>query len=325
MSEKTAIDPKAFRNALGSFTTGVTIITTVSPDGEPVGMTANSFNSVSLDPPMVLWSIARSARSLAAFEASEYWAVHILSDQQEALSNRFAKSGEDKFNGLPVQAGTGGIPLLDDCCARLQCKTAVRYDGGDHIIFVGEVLAFEHTDAPPLVFHAGKYALATRKPQPFRLPAERSSPDNVAFGEDFLGYLLARAHFQFYAQMREHLVQNGIDDTEYFALTLLSLKGGRSVEEINRRFSYTGYHITTQVTSALQARGLLSVDGEGTAATCELTDAGRNLTLRLIAAAKAIEDGIVEKIGQIEAASLKHLLKRLISETDPGLAHPWEN
>lgn len=325
MSEHTPIDQKAFRHALGNFTTGVTIITTTSPDGTPVGITANSFNSVSLNPPMVLWSIARTSRSLAAFEASDFWSVHILSGEQEALSNRFAKSGEDKFADLPIETGMGGIPLLEDCCARLQCKTAVRYDGGDHIIFVGEVVKFDHTDAPPLVFHAGRYALATRKSQPFSLSPNQSSQGNISFGEDFLGYLLARSHFQFYAQVREHVTRNGLNDTEYFALTILSVKGGRSIDEINSLFSYTGYHVTPQMANSLVERGLLRINGEGTSAKCELTEQGRNTTLHIIAAAKAIEDGIISKIGYLEAVSLKNLLKQLISETDPGLAHPWDN
>src|SRR5271154_4023877 len=95
-----SLDPREFRRALGAFATGVTIVTARAPDGTPVGVTANSFNSVSLDPPMVLWSLSRSSRSLAAFECADYWVVHILAADQEALSNRFAKSGGEKFSGL---------------------------------------------------------------------------------------------------------------------------------------------------------------------------------------------------------------------------------
>jgi len=325
VSEQITIDQKAFRRALGNFTTGVTIITTRSADGTPIGITANSFNSVSLNPPMVLWSIARTSRSLPAFEGNEYWAVHILSGEQEALSNRFAKSGEDKFADLPVENGVGNIPLLDSCCARLQCKTAVRYDGGDHIIFVGEVIEFDHSDAPPLVFHAGRYALATHKSQPVSLSDNPASRGNSAFGEDFLGYLLARSHFQFYAQVHEHLDKTGLNDTEYFVLTVLSIKGGRSVDDINRLFSYTGHHVTSRIAKSLADRGLLHITGEGDTARCDLTDEGRNITLHIIAAAKAIEVGIVDKLGYWEAVSLKSLLKQLISETDPGLAHPWDD
>ncbi len=161
-NHRPAVDAKAFRTALGSFATGVTVITAQGPDGRPVGLTANSFNSVSLDPPMVLWSLARQARSLPAFQAATHWAVHVLAADQEALSNRFARSGEDKFAGLVLAHGLGGVPLLDGCAARFECRNAFQHEGGDHLIFVGEVLAFERAEREPLLFHAGRYARAMR-------------------------------------------------------------------------------------------------------------------------------------------------------------------
>ncbi len=149
------IDPKQFRNALGAFTTGVTVVTTRKPDGTDVGLTANSFNSVSLEPPMVLWSLAKTSGSLQAFNDSEHFAVHILSNRQEALSGRFAKRGIDKFEGQELSRGQGGVPLLPGCSARFECRVAYRYEGGDHVIFVGEVLNSEHFGLPPLVFQSG--------------------------------------------------------------------------------------------------------------------------------------------------------------------------
>ncbi|WP_442967294.1 flavin reductase family protein [Pseudomonas sp. WJP1] len=150
-------DPKQFRQALGAFTTGVTIVTTRGADGQDYGLTANSFNSVSIDPPMVLWSINKDSSSAHAFTEGSHFAVHILATDQEPLSNRFAKSGADKFSGLDLQRGTRDIPLLDGCSARFQCKTTYQYEGGDHIILVGEVLAFDRFDKAPLVFHGGGY------------------------------------------------------------------------------------------------------------------------------------------------------------------------
>ena len=117
MTTQTGFDPQAFRAALGTFTTGVTIITTRAADGEAVGITANSFNSVSLNPPLVLWSLAKNARSLAAFSGAKHWNVHVLSADQEALSGRFARQGEEKFAGLE----------LDEASARRRCsRTAPR-------------------------------------------------------------------------------------------------------------------------------------------------------------------------------------------------------
>lgn len=156
----TPFDAAAFRSTLGSFATGVTIVTTRGLDGAPAGVTANSFSSVSLQPPLVLWSLAKSARCRAAFIENRAWAVHVLSAAQQSLAVRFATRIADKFDGLPLQEGLGGVPLLGGCVARLQCKTAFEYEGGDHIIIVGEVVAFDRTDEMPLLFHRGRYALA---------------------------------------------------------------------------------------------------------------------------------------------------------------------
>lgn len=159
-----SFDPQRFRQALGSFPTGVTIITTVDAAGNDVGVTANSFNSVSLDPPLVLWSLDRKSSNFDAFIAARHFAVHILASHQETLASRFARKGIDRFEGLTVKRGSGGIALLDDCVAHFECRTAFQYEGGDHIIFVGEVLNFEHCQHEPLVFKRGRFALAVDKP-----------------------------------------------------------------------------------------------------------------------------------------------------------------
>jgi len=156
-------DTQSFRSTLGTFVTGVTIVTTRGPDGAPVGVIANSFNSVSLEPPMVLWSLSKSARCRAVFGTARAWAVHVLSAGQQTLSARFATRTADKFAGLQLDEGMEGIPLLRGCLARLQCRTAFEYEGGDHIILVGEVVAFDRTDKMPLLFHDGGYALAVRR------------------------------------------------------------------------------------------------------------------------------------------------------------------
>ena len=155
MTNTTTIDSKQFRKALGSFTTGVTVVTTRGVEGEDVGLTANSFNSVSLDPPMVLWSLDRKSSIAAAFMAADHFAVHILASDQEHVSNQFAARGIDRFAGLAVERGHGDIPLLAGCSARFECRTSYRHDGGDHVIFVGEVVAFDSFGRAPLVYHGG--------------------------------------------------------------------------------------------------------------------------------------------------------------------------
>ena len=150
------MDQAGFRKALGRFATGVTIVTTRDREGKPFGVTANSFNSVSLDPPMVLWSLARSSQSMAVFETAERFAVHVLGENQRELSNRFASRGTDKFAGLAINSDD--IPLLAPFAARFVCRTAYRYEGGDHIIFVGEVERCARDEhAQPLIFHGGRY------------------------------------------------------------------------------------------------------------------------------------------------------------------------
>lgn len=316
-------DAREFRATLGTFTTGVTIITTRGPDGVAVGITANSFNSVSLDPPMVLWSLAKSSRSLAAFEASEHWAVHILSADQEALSNRFAKSGEDKFAGVTVEAGLGAVPLLEGCVSRLQCKTSFKYEGGDHIIFVGEVLAFDRTEVAPLVFHAGKYAVATKKIDSTSVARASVRDLDTSFGEDFLDYLLARAHFQVYARIRDHVKRFELSDAEYFVLSSLTAKDARSYDELNTMYSITGQTLTSAMIDGLHQRGLLRIAHSASGPVLHLTEQGRNTSLHIIAAAKSIESDLLAKFGYWEAVSLKNLLKQLVEFTDPGLPPMW--
>lgn len=151
----TELDETQLRSALGRFATGVTVVTTLTPEG-PLGMTANSFASVSLDPPLVLWSPARRSQRFPAFEAASHFAIHVLGRGQMALAQRFARSGLD-FSGLATISGHGGAPLFDGCAARFECRHAAQYDGGDHLIVVGEVLRLAENDVDPLVYHCGSY------------------------------------------------------------------------------------------------------------------------------------------------------------------------
>ncbi|MBE7928889.1 flavin reductase family protein [Pseudomonas saudiphocaensis] len=154
------IDPSVFRQALGHFATGVTVVTTRTAMGEPIGVTASSFNSVSLDPPLVLWSIGRKAFSYPAFATAEHFAVHVLGDGHADWSNRFGRASGAKFEGLDYGEGLGAVPLLVGCPARFECRVEHRYEGGDHLIMVGRVLRLEQggDEARPLLFHRGRYA-----------------------------------------------------------------------------------------------------------------------------------------------------------------------
>ncbi|AWI82094.1 nitrilotriacetate monooxygenase [Parazoarcus communis] len=152
------IDSRELRDALGHFATGVTIITTTDAEGQPVGVTVNSFASVSLDPPLVLWSLAKRSYSLPAFTQASGFAIHVLASNQQALSDRFARGAGDKFNGVDTAQGIDGIPLLPGCAAVFECSTAHQYDGGDHLILVGRVRKLHVDDRAPLLFYRGRYA-----------------------------------------------------------------------------------------------------------------------------------------------------------------------
>ncbi|HUQ75631.1 MAG TPA: flavin reductase family protein [Burkholderiales bacterium] len=157
--EKAQHDARDFRTALGCFPTGVCLVTTLA-DGKRVGLTANSFSSVSLDPPMVLWSLARTATSAPIFRDAEYFAINVLAAGDEALSSHFAKAGPDKFAPYAERftEGLAGLPVLQGAVATFECHSRHRYYGGDHIIVIGVVERYAHNDRAPLIFCRGKYA-----------------------------------------------------------------------------------------------------------------------------------------------------------------------
>jgi len=147
-----------FRIALGMFATGVTIVTARTAQGALIGLTANSFNSVSLTPPLVLWSLARSATSMSAFSAGSHYAINVLSADQKALARRFAARELDRSADAPFVDGVSGAPLLVGAAATFECFNRSRYEEGDHVIFVGEVERCTHrAGASPLLFHGGKF------------------------------------------------------------------------------------------------------------------------------------------------------------------------
>ena len=155
--DQDVIDQRHLRHALGRFATGVTVITTRTADGKLEGLTANSFSAVSLDPPLVLWSLRRSASSLSSFADSGYFAVNVLAANQCDLSRHFATPSKDRFAEIDYAVGLGGCALLPDCLASFECSTEHTVTGGDHIIFIGRVLRATYRDGEPLIFSAGKY------------------------------------------------------------------------------------------------------------------------------------------------------------------------
>ncbi|HUU71710.1 MAG TPA: flavin reductase family protein [Burkholderiales bacterium] len=151
------VDTTLLRRALGAFVTGVTVVTTRNAAGEPVGLTVNSFNAVSLTPPLVLWSLSLRAASFKAFEQAGHFAVNVLAEDQREVSETFAKSGGEKFTDVAWRSGHAEMPLLEGTSASFICRNANRYPGGDHLIFVGEVLSFQQHRRGPLAYVNGRY------------------------------------------------------------------------------------------------------------------------------------------------------------------------
>jgi flavin reductase (DIM6/NTAB) family NADH-FMN oxidoreductase RutF/DNA-binding MarR family transcriptional regulator len=309
--DPTGFDTREFRSALGAFATGVTLVTTRNDSGEPVGLTANSFNSVSLDPPLVLWSLARRSSNLTAFSRAQHWAVHILASDQETLSSRFGSRGTDKFRGLEIDCGVGDVPLLRGCTARFQCRTAFQYDGGDHIIFVGEVLTFDRSDLPPLLFHGGRYAVALQRAS---LHAPRDVRLEGDIVDDFLSYLLGRGHALFQRELQGVRRTLAINADEHLVLSMLMMHDGLSAVELDAAAGHVFRGDAEQAINAVEKRGYIrrSTPAAG-APRFSLTLSGRDCALRLLGATKSYEAEMTERLGANDSAVLKSLLRKLLA------------
>lgn len=157
--ELTPDDQLAFRQCLGRFATGVTVITCAAADGLPRGITANSFSSVSLEPPLVLWNIAKVSNSLQAYLSAEYFAINVLGHDQRELADHFARTDHTQFGRVETTPSAEGVPILSGTIACLHCRTHQIHDCGDHYIIIGEVTRFRFTRGAPLLFFGGNYAV----------------------------------------------------------------------------------------------------------------------------------------------------------------------
>ncbi|MDP5209251.1 flavin reductase [Microbulbifer sp. 2205BS26-8] len=319
------IDPLEFRQALGSFATGVTVITSIDQGNNPVGVTASSFNSVSLDPPLVLWSLAKNAMSLSSFQNAGYFCVHILAASQQDTSNQFASRGADKFAGIDWRRGIGNLPILSKYAARFQCKTSYQYEGGDHIIFVGEVLECDRVEELPLVFHGGKYALAKTKNSNEK-PGEAVNIAAGTFSDQFFLYLLSRSHFQAAHKLQKDLCKSNLNKEEYLALTLFGMGGSLSFQDLHDRMEHTGYSPSHGMLQDMLERGLIVETMKGTLDEIKLSLSvkGRKLYVSLLAKSKAIEEELLDGFSPEEVADTRDFLKRFIQKTDPGIPDLWQ-
>jgi 3-hydroxy-9,10-secoandrosta-1,3,5(10)-triene-9,17-dione monooxygenase reductase component len=299
-----AIDVHELRQALGAFATGVTIVTTRASTGAPVGLTANSFNSVSLDPPLVLWSLALASNHIGVFRAAGWWAVHILSAGQQALSARFASRVPDRFEGVKWAPGEAGVPLIAGCTARFVCRTAFEYEGGDHAIFVGQVAELTRAAAAPLIYHSGRYAHVMPETEK---PAAIAPGDEGEFGRHFIGHLLGRAHHEAFAEVRREYRARGLHAAEYTVLVALGLGDGHTPQDLIERAARGGADLPQEPIDALVNRGLIRQEG----GRLHLTPEGRRVLMELIAVAQASQLRLEGRLEPQEMGVLIHLLRRL--------------
>lgn len=313
------IDARAYRDALGCFATGVTVVTACGPDGRRVGLTASSFNSVSLDPPLVLWSLDKSATSLPVFKAASHYAVNVLAADQTGLSQHFARTLDDKFNGVPYRDGVAGAPLLQGCVAWFECRNAMTYEGGDHLIFVGEVERFDRDDRPALLFHGGRYGLATAHPELEALaePAAGPAADAGNFVDDYLLYLLARANHLVNARFYAHLKSRGVSLPEWRVLVTLAGAEGIGVSEL-AQIVLLKQPTLTKVLDGMQRSGLIErrpSAADRRKVEIRLTDKARPMVAELKQEATVHEASVLAGYGPGEAALLKTVLRTLISRS----------
>lgn len=312
-------DPREFRNALGQFATGVTVVTTTNEAGEPVGVTASSFNSVSLDPPLVLWSLAKTSNSMPAYQSSGGFNVHILASHQDSLSNTFARPSENKFADVNWKPCDSGHPVLPEYAALFRCETQYQYEGGDHVIFVGKVVEFETHNYPVLVFHGGKYADAKVKPKKPEINLPSVDVESGQYTEEFLLYLVSRAHFQSSYPIRKACYDVGMSEPEYFCLSLLSMNGSLSRDEIVSRLEHTGHHPDEEIFARLVRKNWVTDDTEA----ISISENGREKFIQLLAQSKALEEQLTKYFTDDEIDGAKAFLKKLITITGQDIPELW--
>ncbi len=316
MSLPTAIQ---FRNALGQFATGVTIVTTMEDEATPIGVTASSFNSVSLDPPLVLWSLAKTAQSMPAYQMSGGFNIHVLASHQSDLSNQFARSSDSKFEGVDWGKCDQGFPLLPEYAALFRCKTQFQYEGGDHIIFVGEVIDFEEKNLPPLVFHSGQYADKKNKSKS-DLPTEPSVDlADGTFSDNFLLYLISRAHFQTSHPVRQAGRNIGLSEAEYFCLSTLAINGALAEGDIIARLEHTGHIPDKEIFDRLERKALIEIEAE----KVSITDQGRNIVVGFLAKSKTLDEKIKKHFTPDELSGAISFLQKVIDITGSDIPELW--
>jgi 4-hydroxyphenylacetate 3-hydroxylase, reductase component len=311
VTNATEIDPKAFRRALGNFATGVTIITARGPDGTTVGVTASSFNSLSMDPPLILWSSIKGTPSCAIFEQASHFAVNILASDQMEMSNHFARQQEDKFAGMEWEPGIGGAPIFPNCAGRFQCETYDKLDGGDHWIFVGRVVEFDDFGRSPLCFHQGSYAMVLNHPATYPKTNESASGQDANRGKmrDHGFFLMLRAVRAYQDRYQPKIETVGLSLIESRILLVLNDLSGLSAEELVL-YLHAPINEARAALDTLADGGLVTVKGGGYA----LTDVGQSKADECWNLAEAHAKETFEDFSEAQVETFNEVLRQLIAQ-----------
>jgi flavin reductase (DIM6/NTAB) family NADH-FMN oxidoreductase RutF/DNA-binding MarR family transcriptional regulator len=304
-------DLKAFRRCLGQFSTGVTVITTIS-DGEPFGVTANSFSSLSMDPPLVLWSLACTSKSLAAFTTAQHFAVNILAVGQVDVSQHFASSLPKKFATVDWHPGVFGSPILPDVLASLECELETTLQGGDHVIVVGRVKQYTRYSGNALLYSQGRYAVAEDHPSLLLKPSP--SAESAAEPVADLRFMALLAHVEMYASdaFDKHRQAQGLNLSQSRILFALST-GGASLNQIMGRW-FLAREPAEDALESLSLRGYVTQDDH----TFSLTDSGRALFAKLVAEIERFESEQLAGIPKQDIDTTRQVLEKLYTRLKPS-------
>ncbi|MGI9520882.1 MAG: p-hydroxyphenylacetate 3-hydroxylase reductase component [Hyphomicrobiaceae bacterium] len=303
-------DARAFRRALGNFATGVTIVTAQGPDGAKVGVTASSFNSLSLDPPLILWSSLKSSRSRAVFEAASHFAVNVLAFDQMDLSNHFARQQDDKFVDMTWHEGIGGSPIFPKCAGRFQCETHNIVDGGDHVLFIGKVITFDDFGRSPLCFHQGSYSMVVNHPGSAPNASERTPTGTLAgraSNHTFFQMLMALRAYQ--ANYQPKLETLEISLIEARSLLMLNDQPGLTAEQLVALVNSPITEVDVALFN-LSSRGLVIHSGDGYA----VTNDGRAKANECWSVAEAHAEEAFNGVSKEQVDTFRSVLRHLIAQ-----------
>ncbi len=301
----TDIDTRELRNCFGKFATGITVITAVAPDGTKLGLTVNSFSSLSLDPPMILWSLDKRSNSLDALKNASHFAVNVLASDQMDLSNKFASPSDEKFAGVELIDSKYGLPLLAGAVAHLECKNVETHDGGDHLIFIGQVEHFNIGDRKPLLYANGQYAIAARHPA-----TRQAEPDEAArsSSDDFIIPLLLRSYWEISDPFYQELQDEGIPVAHARILVHLSHTPELTVNELSKAIRVDMASVAMSVTWLCDNGHLTRLEND----KLVISEQGMSHLNTVQCRAERFEQEVLDGYTDQEIEMLKSMLRKLI-------------